>query len=144
MVIFDFVSVLRFTSFSSFFFRSLQRQDQLHLHTSGSPLKKDHPCQVWINLVDQFCKRRLKNYWTTDKREVIAKIHITIGPVSSKCCDKLSFQCKEDGILHTYESISSWGHREGAGGHFDFWWGCTIAVKKAVYIFLLQVFMPKT
>jgi hypothetical protein len=35
-------------------------EDQFHLYKSESPLPRDHSCQVWFNLVEQFSRRRLK------------------------------------------------------------------------------------
>jgi hypothetical protein len=45
---------------------------------------KDHPCQVWFNLV-QGCQMRCKCErlrCTTDGRQVMAKAHMAFGQVS--------------------------------------------------------------
>ena len=46
---------------------------------------KDHPCQVWFNLVQGFQRRRFKyESFTTydDGRQVMAKVHMAFGQVS--------------------------------------------------------------
>jgi hypothetical protein len=46
---------------------------------------KDHPCQVWFNLVQGFQRRRFKCESlrrTTDGRKVMAKAHMAFGQAS--------------------------------------------------------------
>jgi hypothetical protein len=46
---------------------------------------KEHPCQVWFNLVQGFQRRRFKCEslrHTTDGRQVMAKAHMGFGQVS--------------------------------------------------------------
>ena len=57
---------------------------------------KDHPCQVWFNLVQRFQRRRFKceslrrttdgrtdgRTTTDDGRQVMAKAHVAFGQVS--------------------------------------------------------------
>jgi len=41
----------------------------LHLCISESPPHKDHLCQDWFQLVEQFCRRRLKSEKMNDYRQ---------------------------------------------------------------------------
>ena len=48
---------------------------------------KDHPCQVWFNLVQEFQRRRfkcesLRRTTDDDGRQVMAKAHMAFGQVS--------------------------------------------------------------
>ena len=50
---------------------------------------RDHPCQVWFNLVQGFQRRRFKCEFTTydgrtddDGRQAMAKAHMAFGQVS--------------------------------------------------------------
>ena len=48
---------------------------------------KDHPCQVWFNLVQGFQRRRfkcesLRRTTDDDGRQVMAKAHMAFGQVS--------------------------------------------------------------
>jgi hypothetical protein len=47
---------------------------------------KDHPCQVWFNLVQGFQRRRFKceslRHTNDDGRQVMTKAHMAFGQVS--------------------------------------------------------------
>jgi hypothetical protein len=47
---------------------------------------KDHPCQVWFNLVQGFQRRRFKceslRRTMDDERQVMAKAHLDFGQMS--------------------------------------------------------------